>query len=188
MSLDGFIADPNDDPGRIFDWYFRGDTPSVFNGEMDFKLSRKDAKYFEKGAKMLGAMVAGRRTYDVSKAWGGSFFLPVPFFVLTHDPPPEMPKGRTRFTFVTDGIESAVKQAKAAAGDKIVGVMGANVAKQCIEAGLLDGMRVHVAPFLLGDGVRLFSYSGSHLVELKRTKAIKSSSGTTHIHYRVIKK
>ncbi|MGO8807535.1 MAG: hypothetical protein ACLQO7_13190 [Candidatus Bathyarchaeia archaeon] len=70
MSLDGFIADPKDNPGRIFDWYFNGDTPSAFSTEtLKFKLSREDAKYFDEGARTLGAMVAGRRTYDVSQAW-----------------------------------------------------------------------------------------------------------------------
>ena len=187
-SLDGFIADPNDNPGRIFDWYFKGDTPSTYSSaSLPFKLSAEDAKYFDEGAKMLGAMVAGRRTFDVSQAWEGSFFIPVPFFVMTHRPPLKVPKGTTSFTFVTDGIESAIEQAKTAAGEKMVGIMGANVAKQCIQAGLLDEIRVHIAPFLLGDGVRLFYYAGAHLVELERTAVIESSSGVTHIHYRIIK-
>jgi dihydrofolate reductase len=187
MSLDGFIADPNDSPGRLFDWYFKGDTPSTYSGTVGFKLSREDAKYFDEGAKMLGAILAGRRTYEVSKAWSGSFFIPIPFFVVTHKPPLRVPKGTTTFTFVTKGVESAIRQAKAAARDKMVGVMGANVAKQCIEAGLLDEIRVHIAPFLLGDGIRLFHHLGAHLIELKRTEVIESSSGVTHIHYRVAK-
>jgi dihydrofolate reductase len=134
MSLDGFIADPKDNPGRIFDWYFKGDTPSTFDSSL--RLTKADAKYFDEGVKTVGAIIAGRRTYDVSKGWGGSFFIPVPFFVLTHRPPPnKAPKGTTKFTFVTDGIESAIKQAKEAARNKTVGIVGANVAKQCIEAG-----------------------------------------------------
>jgi dihydrofolate reductase len=187
MSLDGFIADPNDSPGRLFDWYFKGDTPSAYGSAYGFKLSSEDAKYFDEGVKMIGAIVVGKRTYEVSEAWGGSFFIPVPLFVVTHKPPLRVPKGTTKFTFVTDGIQSAIKQAKAVAHNKIVGIMGANVANQCIEARLLDELCGHIAPFLLGDGVRLFSHSGAHLVELERTRVIESSSGVMHIHYRVIK-
>lgn len=186
MSLDGFIADPKDDPGRIFDWYFNGDNPSKYSSDtLPFKLSRDDSRYFDESTKIIGSIVAGRRTYEVSKAWGGSFFIPVPFFVVTHKPPRRVPKGITKFTFVTDGIESAIEQAKAAAGSKTVGIMGANVAGQCIMAGLLDEIRVHIAPFLLGDGIRLFSHLGAHLVELERTRVIKSSSGMTQIHFNV---
>jgi dihydrofolate reductase len=188
MSLDGFIAGPDDSPGKIFDWYFTGDTPSAYSSDsIPFKLSHEDAKLFDEGIPMVGAIVAGRRTYEVSKAWEGSFFFPAPFFVLTHKAPDRVPRGTTKFTFVTDGIESAIKQAKAAAGGKTVGVMGANTAKQCIEAGFLDAMRVHIAPYLLGDGVRLFDYLGTHLVELERTGVIESSSGVTHLFFNVVK-
>ncbi len=184
MSLDGFIADPKGDPGKMFDWYFSGDTLSVYSSKtLPFKLTKDDAKYFDSKTKATGAIIAGRRTYDYAKAWGGSFFIPVPFFVLTHRPPHRVPKGTTKFTFVTDGIESAVAQAKFAAGKKEVNLMGANIAKECIEADLLDEIRVHIAPFLMGDGVRLHDYLGSHWVELKRREVIASSSGITHISF-----
>jgi dihydrofolate reductase len=150
-----------------------------------FKLARDDAAYFDKGVQTLGAIVAGRRTYEVSNAWEGSFFTPVPFFVVTHKAPNEVPKGATKFTFVPDGITSAINQAKAAARKKTVGLMGANIARQCIEAGLLDELRVHIAPFLLGDGIRLYDHVGGHVVELKRAKVIEASSGVTHVHFRV---
>jgi dihydrofolate reductase len=187
VSLDGFIADPKDNPGRIFDWYFGGDTLSDYGGSTGFKFSRDDKEYFEQGVKTVGAIVAGRRTYDYADAWGGSFFIPIPIFVLTHKAPSKVPSGQTKFTFVTDGIESAVEQAKAAADPKSVGLMGASVAKQCIEKGLLDSLRIHLAPFLLGDGVRLFSVPGAKTVELKRTKVIGSSSGWTHLHFEIVK-
>jgi dihydrofolate reductase len=80
-----------------------------------------------------------------------------------------------------------VDQAKAAAKDKMVYLVGANIPFQCIEHGLLDELRVHIAPILLGDGVRLFDYAGAHLVGLKRTKVIESPSGTTHVHYQIVK-
>jgi dihydrofolate reductase len=192
MSLDGFVAGPNDGPElplgkngqRLFDWYFKGDTPSAYDEY--FKLSSSDAQVFDEGVKKIGAVVAGRRTCDISGWWEGSFFTPVPFFVLTHKAPDKVPKGRTTFTFVTDGIENAIKQAKAAARDKMVSLMGANVAKQCIEAGLLDELHVHVVPVLLGDGVRLFHDLGSHLIELERTRVIESSD-VTHLSFIVLK-
>jgi dihydrofolate reductase len=144
------------------------------------------ARYFKDGVKTVGAIVSGRRTYDYANAWQGSFFIPVPFFVVTHKPPRSVPKGTTKFTFVTDGIKSAVRQAKAVAGDKTVSIMGADTARQCIELKLLDEIIVHVAPFLLGDGVRLYRHLGDNVVELKRTKVLEASSGVTHLHFDVV--
>ena len=191
MSLDGFIADSNDGLGKLFSWYFSGDTPSSFSYSNPkdspysrFRLSKEDAEYFDETSNEMGAMVAGRRTYDSTNGWKGTYFIHVPIFVLTHEPPSEAPTGATRFTFVTDGIESAVSQAKAVAKDKAVGLLGASIAKQCIEAGLLDELRVHIVPILLGSGIRLFD-DGGVPVMLKRTMVMESSSGTTHIHYQV---
>jgi dihydrofolate reductase len=192
MSLDGFVAGSGDGPelplgkngNQLFDWYFKGDTPSTYDAS--FKLSPTDAKLFDQGVKTVGAIVAGRRTYDISRGWDGSFFIPVPFFVLTHKAPVEVPKGTTTFTFVTDGIESAIKQAKVAAGDKMVGLMGASVARQCIEIGLLDELHIHIVHVLLGDGVRLFDHLGTYLVELERTRVIESSY-VTHLNFNVVK-
>ena len=187
MSLDGFIADPNDNPGKIFDWYFNGDTRSAYYSEsLPFKLSSDDARVFDESTRMIGAIVTGRRTYDFTKGWEGSFFIPVPIFVLTHKPPREVPNGTTKFTFVTDGAESAIKQAKATAREKVVSVMGANAAKHCIEAGLVDELRVHIVPYLVGDGVRLFDHQGTNWVKLERVSATVSPSGVTHINYRII--
>jgi dihydrofolate reductase len=188
MSLDGFIARPDDTPGKIFDWFFNGKTKSkYYSDSLPFKLAKEDAKIFDEGVGSLGAMIAGRRTYDFTNGWNGNFFNPIPFFVLTHKAPSQIPKGRTRFTFVTDGIQSAVRQAKAAANGKKVGVMGANTAQQCIETRLLDELYVHIAPYLLGDGVRLFQHLGGQSVELKRVNVIDSSSGWTHIFFKVVK-
>lgn len=186
MSLDGFIAGPDDRPGRIFDWYFGGNTRSVhYSKALPFRLSKEDARVFDEGARTLGAIVAGRRTYDLANGWSGSFFMPVPFFVLTHRSPTEAPGGTTKFTFVTDGVRSAVRQAKKAARGKDVGVMGANAARECLEAGLLDAITVHVAPCLLGEGVRLFERPGARPIDLERTEVTSSPSGMTHISFSV---
>jgi dihydrofolate reductase len=175
----------------LFDWYYSGDTPSKYNSRRiapfpEFKLSKEDVNYFDRATGEIGAVLAGRRTYDLTKGWGGTFYIPAPLFVLTHEPPSQVPEGQTQFVFVREGLESAVDRARAVAKDKMVYLVGANVAKQCIERGLLDELRVHIAPMLLGDGVRLFDFAGSHLVGLKRTKVIESPSGTTHIHYQIV--
>jgi dihydrofolate reductase len=108
--------------------------------------------------------------------------------VLTHTERELLAKdGGTTFTFVTDGVESAVEQAKAAAGDKDVGIGGgASVAQQCLRAGLLDELQIHVAPLLLGGGVRLFDDLGSEQIELEPTRVIESP-GVTHLRYRVVR-
>jgi dihydrofolate reductase len=87
------------------------------------------------------------------EGWGGSHPVGVPVFVVTHHVPEQVPKGTTTFTFVTDGIESAIDQAKAAAGEKNVGVAGANIARQCIKVGLVDEIHIHLVPVLLGEGI-----------------------------------
>ena len=146
MSLDGFIAGPNDD----MDWAFGVDSG--------------DGGTIAEILQSTGALLVGRRTQDVEDRlqpgfYGGAFRGP--FFVLRHDPPsaPPVVKGVTG-QFISVGIEEAVRVAKAAAEGGDVVVLGANVARQCLEAGLLDEIIVHVAPVLVGAGVRLFERRG----------------------------
>jgi dihydrofolate reductase len=152
MSLDGFIAGPNDD----MRWAFG--------------LDGGPSRTIEEVLRSTGALLVGRRTQDVENRlqpgfYGGAFRGP--FFVLRHDPPSEPPvvKGVTG-RFINGSIEEAVRLAKKAAGGDDVVVLGANVARQCLEAGLLDEIIVHVAPVLVGDGVRLFARSGGAAVKL----------------------
>lgn len=137
-----------------------------------------------------GAIIAGRETYDVSlPSWGvdgptGEFRRPV--FVVTHHAPAELPENGV-YTFVTDGIEQALKQAQAVAGDKVVQVMGgANVAQQCIRAGLLDELHIHIAPVLFGSGTPLFDDIGDEHISLETVQVINTEAAT-HVHYRVVK-
>ncbi|HKZ03137.1 MAG TPA: dihydrofolate reductase family protein, partial [Pyrinomonadaceae bacterium] len=125
-------------------------------------------------------------TYDLVDGWGGSHPLPgVPVFVLTHDAPNENPKGKTPFTYVTDGIASAITQAKEAAGDKNVYVIGgANVAQQCIREGQLDEIRLHIAPHLFGAGIRLFDNLGTEPIELETMSVIEAPE-VAHLGFRV---
>ena len=193
-SLDGFIAGPNDGPEvpmgeggeRLLAWYFGGDTEYRLPGtEMVFKVSPGTAEYLLETSTTTGALVTGRRTFDLTRGWGGGHPLGVPVFVLTHSVSQEWVYEGSPFTFVRDGLESAVAQAKAAAGDKDVGVIGANLVQQCIRAGLLDEIHLDLVPVLLGDGVRLFE-QGIEPIELESTRVIEGA-GVTHLTFRVVK-
>src|SRR6266536_2185189 len=163
MSLDGFIAGADASVAqplglggdRLFTWFSDGDTPSRWYPE--FKMSAISAGLFDEFADRVGAVVAGRRTYDVSDAWAGQGPQPgIPLFVLTHQPPNEVPRGDPPYTFVMGGVESAVAKARAAAGGKEVSLMGSTVVQQCLRAGLLDEITIHLVPVLLFRGVGLF--------------------------------
>jgi dihydrofolate reductase len=203
MSLDGFIAGPNDEVEQplgeggmsLFDWYFNGDTPirqyqeaaARGVGVPPFKLAASSAKVFEELIDSGGAVVTGRRTYDIANAWGGNGPLPgLPLFVVTHRVPEDVPRGESHYTFVTDGVESAVEQAKVAAGDKYVSLMGASVPQQCLRAGLLDEIQIHLVPMLLGGGVRLFDHLDAKQVDLEIV-SVTDSPGVTHLRYRIVK-
>jgi dihydrofolate reductase len=189
MSLDGFIAGPNDTVERLFQWYSSGDTElklPMGDHDLDLKLSSKSADVFVGAVQATGAIVSGRRMFDVAGAWGGRHPMDVPVFVVTHRVPQEWVKEGTPFTFVMDGVESAVAQAKKAAGEKNVGVGGADVARQCLKAGLLDEISVDLVPVLLGKGVRFFEYLGIEPVELITTEVIEAPD-VVHLTFRVVK-
>ena len=195
MSLDGFIAGPNDGPERplgeggerLFAWYSRGDTEYRLPGtEMVFMVSPQSAELLREAHSKMGAFVTGRRTFDITNGWGGSPPLGVPTFVVTHTVPQEWVYEGSPFTFVTDGLESAVEQAKAVAGDKDVAVGAASIAQQCLKAGLLDEVHVDLVPVLLGGGVRLFEHLGTTPIELESTRVIEAPD-VTHLTFRVVK-
>ena len=195
MSLDGFVAGPNDglerpmgDGGeRLFKWYYSGDVDFPFPGtDMVFKVSRASAKLFQEAWPTFGAIVTGRKTFDIAGAWGGKPPLGVPHFVVTHTVPQEWLKPGSPFTFVTDGVESAVEKAKQAAGDKNVAVSTASIMQQCFKAGLLDEINIDLVPVLLGGGVRLFDHLGTEPIELERTRVVEAP-GVTHLTFRVVK-
>jgi dihydrofolate reductase len=169
MSLDGFIAGRDD----AMDWVFAYAGP---NAAVDEVL------------RSTGAIVLGRRTYEIEDRHRGGFYGGAwsgPFFVVTHAAPAMIPDWMTG-TFVTDGIERAVARAKAAAGTKNVVVFGASTAQQCLEAGLLDEILVHVAPMLLGDGVRLYASARGHPIKLEKIGAAESGQ-LTDLRFRVLR-
>jgi len=131
----------------------------------------------------------GRRSYDLGDQFDGFVSIPykVPHFVLSHTVPEKPTKGETAFTFVTDGPESALTQAKAAAGDKNVVVGGgAHTAQQFISAESIDELQIHLVPVLLGEGLRLFDYIGGKPVKLEKTSVVDAPD-VTHLTFRVVK-
>jgi dihydrofolate reductase len=186
MSLDGFVADRNDGVAEVFDWYMSSGDVDFHTGGADpmtFNVSEPSAEHLRRLWSELGAVLTGRRTFDVAQGWGGNHAWG-PAFVLTHQIPAGWPRPDSTVHFVTDGLESAVRQAKAAAAGKSVAVHGADTIQQLLNAGLLDELQIDVAALLLGSGVRLFDH-------LRVTPAVLGSPtviqgvGVTHLRYPV---
>lgn len=186
-SLDGFIAGPNGDVGSLFDWYFCGDTDYTMpSGGMTLKVSPQSAELLRESHERMGALVVGRRHFDHAGAWGGRHPMDVPVFVVTHAVPQEWAYEGSPFAFVTEDVESAVGQARATAGDKDVGVGGADVAQQCIKAGLIDEIGVDLVPVLFGEGIRFFDRLGTGQIDLESTRVVEAP-GVTHLRFRVVR-
>ena len=195
-SVDGFIAGPEDRVGqplgvggeRLFEWLSDGDTQS--RHYPSFKMSAASVEAFDAFADRVGAVISGRRTYDIARAWQGSGPLPgAPLFVMTHEPPQSVPAGEPGdppYTFVRDGIEAAVAQARAAAGAKDVSLMGASVVQQALRVGLLDVLTIQLVPVLLGGGVRLLEAGLPAGTELEAVGVV-DAPGVTHLTYRVLR-
>jgi dihydrofolate reductase len=188
MSLDGYVADLNNGVADVFDWYFKsGDVEFDAGGAnpVTFRVSGPSAEHIRGLWTELGAVLTGRRTFDKAEGWGGNHAWG-PAFVLTHNIPTGWPRPNSTVHFVTDGIESAVKQAKAAAGAKSVGVHGPDTIQQLLNAGLLDEISVDIAAVLLGSGVRLFDHLTGTPAALGNPTVIPGV-GVTHLRYPVRK-
>jgi len=187
MSLDGYVADRNDGVGEVFDWYFSGEVEIHTGGSapMTFRVSEQSAEHIRSLTSELGAVLTGRRTFDVAQGWGGNHAWG-PAFVLAHRIPEGWPRPGSTVHFVTDGLESAVKQAKAAAGGKSVGVHGADTIRQLLNAGLLDELSIDVSAVFLGSGVRLFDHLAGTPAVLGNPTLIQGV-GVTHLRYPVRK-
>jgi dihydrofolate reductase len=188
MSLDGFVATQEDGVEEVFAWYFNGNVEIQIGGgdPMTFKVSEASAGHLRGLMGELGAMLTGRRTFDVARGWGGNHAWG-PAFVLTHQVPEGWPKPGSTVHFVTDGLESAVQQAKAAAGEKAVGVHGADIIRQLLNAGLVDEIHVDLAAVLLGSGIPLFGPLARGPLVLGDPMVIQGV-GVTHLRYPVLKK
>jgi dihydrofolate reductase len=204
MSLDGFIAGPNQTVAeplgegglQLHEWIFGLESWRERHGQAG-GVANADSEVVRESVDATGAVVMGRRMFSGGEGpwesdpvaggwWGDEPPFGVPVFVLTHHarPPLEL-QGKTAFTFVTDGVEAAFAQARAAAGDKNVAVAGgANVVQQFLAAGMLDEIQIHLVPVLLGEGVRLFGRPGDERPALELIRVIDSPT-VTHLRYRV---
>jgi dihydrofolate reductase len=177
MSLDGFINDRN------------GNVEALY---ADLAAWR-ETELGKESIRNTGAVVMGRNSFDMAEDpdwFAGNYEYQVPIFVLTHKAPKKTPKQTDdlTFTFVTDGIESAVRQAKAAAGDEDVNIIGAaSTAQQCLKAGLADELHVDIMPVLLGGGLRIFENLADEQIQLERIKVMELPAGRTHLRYRIVK-
>lgn len=180
MSLDGYIADPHDglggeDGNRLHHWGLSPDGETF--------RSTGTAGHFKEEFEATGALVVGRRTVELVDHWGGDHHGGVPIFVPSHRPPGPSVANYPLVTYVTDGIASAMAQAKDAAGDRDVLVHGAYTALRALEAGVLDELQIHHIPLLLGKGRRLFDELPSS-IELEIIRVIDTPEAT-HVRYRV---
>jgi dihydrofolate reductase len=183
MSLDGFIADTNDQAGPLHDWYYNGNVEITGT---DFHTSPASAEYLRAAWSAIGADVIGRRLFDLTNGWNGRPVVGDHVFVVTHQPPADWPYPDAPFTFVTDGLPSAIVQAQAVAGDRDVSITPGNIAGQAFQAGLIDEIRVDLVPVVFGAGVRYFGdYAGSPL--LLDDPQIVQGDRVTHLHYRLRK-
>ena len=188
MSLDGFIAGPNErldnplgDGGtRLHDWALQGadtdqkgvDRPAGVNGQVFDELMA------------TGAVVCGRGTIEPADGWGGDHHDGVPIFVLTRRPPESKPRHWPLVTYVPD-VRAAMTKARQAAGGRNVLVHGAGTAQMALAAGVLDELEIHLVPVLLGQGRPLFDNLAPEHIELERTRILEGEGGVTHLHYRV---
>lgn len=206
VSLDGFVAGPNAtleeplgrDGERLHDWIVGLAAWRERHG-LEGGEENGDAEVVEEAQRVTGAFLMGRKMFSSGSGpweddpnangwWGDDPPFRVPVFVLTHhEREPETKQGGTSYTFVTDGIESALEQARAVAGDEDIYIAGgASIVQQALRAGLLDELQLHVAPLLLGDGTRLLDNLGPESVQLEATRVIESPK-VTHLRYRVVK-
>jgi dihydrofolate reductase len=182
MSLDGFVAGPDvsvDQPmgcggERLHDWLFKS------SSEIDAEKARDISQ-------RVGATIVGRRTFDVGIGPWEDTPYPVPSFVLTHEERQPLAMKSGTFIFVSDGVESALRKARESAGDKDIVVMGADIARQYLAAGLADAIVIPLVPVLLGAGTRLFDQLNDGTIELEQTSAVQSPS-VTHLRYAIRRK
>ena len=189
MSLDGFIAYPSGGVGPLFDWYRNGDV-EVRGNDPDrvFTVSAASAEYLRAAWENVGPGVVGRRLFDLTDGWGGTPPVGDAVFVVTHRVPAEWVESHpdAPFTFVTDGVESALAKAQALAGGRVVSLTAGDMTGQALAAGLVDELRIDLVPVLLGTGVRYFGdFTGAE--QLLENPAVVQGDRVTHLHYRIRK-
>jgi dihydrofolate reductase len=189
MSLDGFIAGPNEGPDnglgdggeRLHEWAIPGGG-GVDDVEAIRRLGGVNGKVVDEFM-TTGSVVAGRGTFEPAGGWGGDHHDGVPIFILTRHDPADL-RQWPLVTYVND-VTTTMTRAREAAGDRNVLVHGAGIAQLALAAGVLDELEIHLIPVLLGQGRRLFDNLGPEHIELERTRILEGEGGVTHVHYRV---
>lgn len=184
MSLDGFIADPDDGVAALFGWYGDGRVAVDGGNGRTFWMSEPSATLLREALASTGAFLVGRRLYDRTNGWQGRPPADAPMVVVTHDPPDDWPRDGVPIAFVSDGVEHAVAEAKALAGDRVVAVAGGGVARSCLDAGLLDEIWINLVPVVLGAGIPFLAGIANGPVQLEDPEVIEAP-GITHLRYRV---
>lgn len=189
MSLDGFIEDADGNVDQLFEWYTAGpvETESA-NTDFSWRQSREDTEHVQESITAIGALITGRRLFDVVDGWNGSHPIGAPVFVVTHriPMPQEWPHQDAPFTFVTEGVSDAIARAKAVAGDKDVVIASPSIAQQALDVGLLDAITVDLVPTLLGSGTPYFTNLVTTPVRLDNP-TIRRGNRVTHLSYRVLR-
>jgi dihydrofolate reductase len=188
MSLDGFIAGPNEGPGnglgdggdRLHEWAMAGDGADLDAVRRSGSVNGRLVDEFMS----TGAVVAGRGTFELADGWGGDHHDGVPIFIVARDEP-GIDISRWPLVTYIDDVTAAMARAKEAAGDRNVLVHGAGVTRLALAAGVLDELELHVVPVLFGQGRRLFEGLPAEQIELERTRILEGEGGVTHVHYRV---
>ncbi len=183
MSVDGFIADPDDGCEDLFGFYRNGDVPvKLGEGIPELQVSRTTADLLLEAAASTGAIAVGRRLYDLTNGWGGHPGGEVPMVVLTHHPPPDWPRDGVPIVFETD-VESAVARARVLAGDRDVSIAGATATRACLDAGLLDAIHVSLVPVILGTGIPWLA--GTRGPVRLSDPVVTEDRGVTHLRFTV---
>jgi dihydrofolate reductase len=187
VSVDGYVADDNDEVGPLFAWFGNGDVAVTWSDDDPdpdhvLHVSQASADYIANEVGNVGAVVVGRRSFDLTNGWDGVPPAGDHMFVVTHEAPTDWPFPDAPFTFVTDGVASAVEQAKAIAGDRTVSVSAGDIGGQALAAGVVDEVHMNVVPVVFGSGRTFFAgYEGGKLL-LEDPRIIQGDRVAHHIY------
>jgi len=182
MSLDGFVADPADQVGELFDWYGAGDVSvPTANEDISFRVDAAGAEMLRDLTGSTGALVSGRRLFDITDGWGDNHPVGAPVVVVTHRPPEDAARW-PRTTFA-DGVEAGIAEAKRIAGDRDVTIASTTIAQQALALGLVDEVCVSLAPVLFGEGIPYFANLKGH--QLLGDPVVVPGKRALHLRYPV---